>query len=184
MRRKNLLDLFRAVSAVRSDYPDIELRVAGTVQDQNYFESLLQYVGANHLQSAVTFLGQLSQPSLLLEYAQCSLVASASHEETAGMVFQQAMAAGRPVLGTCVGGVPDIVENERTGILVPAGDVGQLAHGLRRLLDSASLRDRMGRAGRQLALDRFTTDVVVAQTLDVYRRIAARPSKLSQEQGP
>lgn len=171
MRRKNVLGLLRAVTLVRPHSPDIELRLAGGVQDPAYHHLLRRYVHENALQANVRFLGQLSESELLTEYSRCVLVASASHEETAGMVFQQGMAAGVPILGTAVGGVPFIVAHEETGILARAGDVGELAAGLGALLRDPALRARLGAAGRRVAVERFAPSVVARKTLGLYERI-------------
>jgi len=171
MPRKNLLDLIRAVDLVRRDRPDVELRMAGGIQDRAYFGMLERHVMEHDLGRHVRFLGGLSDGDLLEEYRRCAVVASASREETAGMVFQQAMAAGKSVLGTRVGGVPEIVEHEVTGLLAAAGDVGALAEGLRDLLGDPALRRRLGEAGRRVALRRFTASAAAEKTVALYREL-------------
>jgi glycosyltransferase involved in cell wall biosynthesis len=174
IRLKNVLDLLRAVAAVRRDCPDIQLRLAGGVQDKAYYDVLQRYVHENALQSRVHFLGQLAEPELLTEYSRCSLIASASHVETAGMVFQQGMAAGVPILGTRVGGVPFIVQHDQTGLLVDPGEVNQLAAALSILLNNPGLRARLGAAARRVALDRFTTAIAAKRTMALYEQMIRR----------
>jgi glycosyltransferase involved in cell wall biosynthesis len=73
---------------------------------------------------------------------------------------------------TPVGGIPEIVEDGRNGLLVPPGDADELADALIRLLESADLRHRMGRAGREVIERGFSVDRMVEGNLAVYRELA------------
>ncbi|HZQ38043.1 MAG TPA: glycosyltransferase, partial [Dehalococcoidia bacterium] len=83
-----------------------------------------------------------------------------------------AMAAGRPVIASNIGGLPDVVAHGETGLLVPPGDVAALAAAMRRLLADASLRERMGAAAAWRAAG-FRADRVVARIEQTYRRLLA-----------
>ena len=85
-------------------------------------------------------------------------------------VILEAMATGRPVIGARSGGIPDLVADEETGLLVPPGDPAALATALQRLLSSPDLRLRMGRAART-RLREFTASSVVPRVEDVYREV-------------
>ena len=171
IRRKNLLDLFKAVNLLRPRLPELELRIAGGVGDESYLMELRRFVEEYKLQSSIRFLGGLNEEQLVREYSSCAVVALASLEETAGMVFQQAMAAGKAVVATRVGGVPDIVKHDRTGLLVESGNVGELADALSMVLHDEDLRIRLGQAGRQEALKRFHPDQVAVRTRSLYQRL-------------
>jgi glycosyltransferase involved in cell wall biosynthesis len=177
--RKNILDLLRAVTLALQAGTDLELRIAGGVQDPSYHDVLQRFVREESLQDRVRFLGQLSDTALLSEYECCALVASASHEETAGMVFQQAMAAGAPVLGTRVGGVPFVVRDGETGFLVEPGNLGQLAAALCQLVGSPELRMHLGAAGRRIALERFTTAIAATRTTALYEEMLLGAASVS-----
>ena len=170
-RRKNLLDLLRAVSLLRPQLPTIDLRIAGAFTEPFYAEEVRGFVAENALQGAVSFLGHLSEADLLKEYETCQVVASASHEETAGMIFQQAMAAGRPVVSTRTSGIPDIVSDGKSGLLVDPGNSRALAEALHLLLKTPDLRHQMGVWGKAEARRRFRPEVVARQTYDVYRNL-------------
>ena len=92
--------------------------------------------------------------------------------ETFGIVALEAMAAGRPVIASNIGGLPDVVAHGETGLLVPPGDVAALAAAMRRLLADASLRERMGAAAAWRAAG-FRADRVVARIEQTYRRLLA-----------
>jgi glycosyltransferase involved in cell wall biosynthesis len=78
------------------------------------------------------------------------------------------MASYRPVVGTRAGGIPELIEDGKTGYLIERRDAGALADRLLRLLRDSSLRERMGRAGRQVAEQKFDLRRNVAQVLDLY----------------
>lgn len=93
-------------------------------------------------------------------------------EEPFGLVAVEAMAAGRPVVASRVGGLPEIVEDHYTGLLVEPGDRAGLAEGLKRLLADPALRTRFGAAGRQRAVERFSDERMAAEVETVYRAVA------------
>lgn len=112
--------------------------------------------------------GFVSHDELEGLYERAAVVCVPSRREGFGMVCLEAMAHGRPVVASAVGGLLDLVVDGETGLLVPAGDVPALRAALLRLLRDPLLRRRMGEAGRSRA-GRFSWDTVVAETLDVYR---------------
>jgi glycosyltransferase involved in cell wall biosynthesis len=109
-------------------------------------------------------------------WAHCAVAVVPSRwPEPAGLVALEAMAAGRPVVASAVGGLADIVLDDTTGILVPAGDATALRAGIHQLLADPARRVRMGEAGRERAAS-YAAGVVVPQIERVYREaIAERP---------
>jgi len=89
------------------------------------------------------------------------------------MVIAQAMAAGKPVVTTPVGGIPDMVRDGETGLLVGVGDKDGLAEALLRLLRDPTLRTRMGKLGREFAIENYRVDHVARRTYEVYQQVAA-----------
>ena len=111
-------------------------------------------------------------------YARAAVVACPSHREGFGVACLEAMAHGRPVVASGVGGLLDLVVNGETGILVEPGNVQALRAALERLLSDPRLRRRMGDAGRQRAAEHFSWPRVTRKTLDVYARYAGKKSGL------
>jgi len=175
MPRKDLLTLLRALVRVRKEVPQVCLRVAGeTESGAAYFEACCQFIQQQALDTAVTFLGSLTLERMVQEYARCAVLALPSKQETAPVVVAEAMAAGRPVVATRVCGVPYMVEDGVSGLLVEHGDVPGLADALLRVLLDDQLRVRMGRRGRELAEARFRADIVAHQTHCVYEELVNR----------
>jgi glycosyltransferase involved in cell wall biosynthesis len=102
-------------------------------------------------------------------YERAAVVVCPSHREGYGVVAREAMAHGRPVVASAVGGLVDAVEDEVTGLLVPPGDAGALRAALERLLEDEALRLRLGEAARARAQERWSWDVATRATLEAYR---------------
>jgi glycosyltransferase involved in cell wall biosynthesis len=102
-------------------------------------------------------------------YERASVVCVPSRREGYGMVAREAMAYGRPVVVTGVGGLVDAVENERTGLIVPPRDVQALRSAITRLLDDSPLRERLGSAARAEARETFSREKEGALLADAYR---------------
>lgn len=132
---------------------------------------LEQLAGTLGLEARVHLAGQRPPLPNLHHLFDVSVLCSV-HEGFPNSVTE-AMAAGRAVVATAVGGVPDAVEERRTGLLVPPGDPARLAEALLALLTSASDRERMGALGRRVAEERFGARQVLTELESLYRRLAA-----------
>jgi glycosyltransferase involved in cell wall biosynthesis len=100
---------------------------------------------------------------------RAAVVCVPSLREGYGMTCAEAMAHGRPVVASAVGGLLDLVEDGVTGLLVPPGDVAALRASVKRLLGDRELRERLGAAARERARERLGLEVATAATLDAYR---------------
>ena len=102
-------------------------------------------------------------------YERASVVACPSHREGYGVAAREAMAYGRPVVVTAVGGLTDAVEDEVTGLLVPSRDPAALRRAIERLLGDGELRGRLGDAARMKARTDFSWEMTTMATIAVYR---------------
>jgi glycosyltransferase involved in cell wall biosynthesis len=121
--------------------------------------------------AGVAWLGHVAWQDLIAWYRRAALLVMPSYYETFGISCLEAMAFGLPVVATRAGGLPEIVEDGVTGVLVPPGDSRALAGAILELLRNPEARYRMGQAGRERVLERFTAGEVVRQTLRVYERV-------------
>jgi glycosyltransferase involved in cell wall biosynthesis len=106
-------------------------------------------------------------------YADLDVVALSSRNEGSPVALIEAMAAGRAVVSTDVGGVADVVKNGETGLLVPPEDPKAFGAALLRLLDDRDLRARLGERGRARALANYTADRLLSDTDGLYAELAA-----------
>jgi glycosyltransferase involved in cell wall biosynthesis len=114
-------------------------------------------------------LGFVPHDELQHLYARAAVVACPSRREGFGVACLEAMAHGRPVVASAVGGLKDLVVDGETGLLVPPGDPEALRAALERLLADGELRRRLGAAGRERARERFSWTAVTDATLAAYR---------------
>ena len=165
IRRKRVLDLVRAFWQVIDELPAARLRIAGECESEpGYVRRIQQFVESAHLRDSIVMLGAVSERQILREFGHCHVLALPSAQETSPMVIAQAMAAGRPVIATPVGGVEEMVENGRTGLLVSVGDVESLAAALKAVLEDPSRQLQMGEGGRQVAEKKYRATLVARQT--------------------
>jgi glycosyltransferase involved in cell wall biosynthesis len=112
--------------------------------------------------------GFVPHEELVELYGRAAVVAVPSFREGFGVVCAEAMAHGRPVVASAVGGLLDLVADGETGIHVPPGDVAALRDGLKRLLADRELRRRLGEAGRERVRERFSWAAVTDATIAAY----------------
>jgi len=122
-------------------------------------------------------LGMLPHDQLVSLYGRAAIVACPSHREGFGVVCAEAMAHGRPVVASAVGGLIDLVADGETGLLVPPRDPAALRAALLRLLEDGDLRARLGAAGRGRARKRLSWEAVTSSTLEAYERAIRRSAR-------
>ncbi|NOZ49152.1 MAG: glycosyltransferase family 4 protein [Chloroflexi bacterium] len=169
--RKGIDVAIRGLAAIAPENPQLQLRIAGeTDTDPGYVAHCRQLVAQHHLQQHVHFLGVLSRPALLAEYEGAAAVILPSHQETAPIVIAEALAAGCPVIATAVGGVPDMLEAETTGLLIPANDPQALAAAWQHFFAHPEKAHLWSQNARRAAQP-YRLDSVVNKTLAVYEEL-------------
>ena len=129
-----------------------------------------------HFPDGVIVAEEVPHRDVLRAWAHCLLaVVPSVWPEPFGMVALEAMAAGRPVVASAVGGLVDLVADGKTGILVPAGDVQSLRHAIQRLIADPGLRTMMGAEGRKVAVN-YSSDVIVGSWERVFSEVIAAGS--------
>ncbi len=104
-------------------------------------------------------------------YAIATLVAVPSHSEGSPNVVLEAMAAGLPIVANAVGGVPEILEENVTGLMVPAGKPDAMAQAMLRILCDPELGLRLGTAARAQALSHYTPDAYRRELVGIYQNV-------------
>jgi glycosyltransferase involved in cell wall biosynthesis len=165
---KDLGTLLRAFAVVVERIPHARLLLVGGGGTRGLLEREATALG---LDGHVVFAGWLD--TLPAVYEVCDVVALSSLNEGTPLALIEAMAAGRPVVSTAVGGVPDLVEEGVTGLLVPAGDSAALAAALVKLGEDECERAKMGTAGRTRARDQFNPERATSEVMRVYSEALA-----------
>jgi glycosyltransferase involved in cell wall biosynthesis len=164
--QRHLID---AAALVVRDVPDARFIVLG---EGELRPALEHQVKSLHLEKHVVLPGFRADVVALLKTFDVFVMSSET--EGLGTSILDAMACARPVVGTRTGGIPEVVDDGVTGLLVEPKDARALAHAVTTLLKDASLRARMGAAGLARVRERFTLDRMVEGTLRVYRDVIAR----------
>ncbi|HWW19434.1 MAG TPA: glycosyltransferase [Steroidobacteraceae bacterium] len=150
--RKGIRYLIQAVARLRPQHPDIRLVLAGDGFERAELEALADKLGVGDI---TTFLGWVVNSDLPKYFRACAVSVIPSLEEGFGIPAAEAMGCEVPVVATDAGGLPEVVANGETGFVVPKADANALAEAIGKLLTDSALAHRMGKAGRQRALERF-----------------------------
>lgn len=151
---------------LRSRYP----RRLAWFRDTDYGAALRRRT-AGRLASRVRFLGLVANDDLPQHYRRARILVLPSLTETFGIPLVEAMACGTPTVASRTGGIPEIVDDGVTGLLVPVFDADGLERAIGRLLADPEQQRRMGRVGREKVLARFSWESVVASLLGHYQRL-------------
>ncbi len=160
---KGIHDIIDALPVLAQRCPHVRLEIAGEGPAEASLAALADRLG---VRSSVDFLGW--QTDLEPMYRRWSVFVQPSQYEGFGMSALEAMGAGLPVVATNVGGVPEVVDDGVTGLLVPPGDPAGLGAAVLSLLEDADRSAQMGEAGRRRVRDEFSEARLVAATAQVY----------------
>lgn len=169
---KGLETLFAAMRTL-ADLPAWHLVMVGSGSGQviSIEERLRKDAETGALRGRVAFTGRVENVAAYLQASD--IFAFPTLDEALGMSAVEAQACGLPVIASRTGGVPDIVEDGVTGLLVPPGEPGPLAEGLRLLLSDPGLNERLGAAARRRAEERFAFSTMVTRYAGLFRSLAA-----------
>jgi glycosyltransferase involved in cell wall biosynthesis len=165
--QKHLVD---AAALVVRQVPDARFVIAGEGELRSALEHQIKHLG---LEKHVLLAG--FRPDILSLHKAFDLFVMSSVTEGLGTSILDAMASGRAVVATTAGGIPEVVEDGKTGLLVPPRDHDAMADAIVKLLKDGKTRAAMGAAGLSLAHARFSAERMVQDTLRVYERVASRP---------
>lgn len=172
---KNHQFLLRAFARVARWRAQATLLIVGqgfAGEEDNTEAQIRSFIGENGLNGRVHLLGYRADIPDLLQALDVFCLVSRQEGLPIGLI--EAMSTRLPVIGTDVPGIRDVIAAEEDGILVRLDDVDELESALLRLIDDASLRDRMGRAGRDKAVSRYSLRRCVAEYEDLFARVAGR----------
>lgn len=165
-RYKGMDTLITALPRLLMKWPELQLVAVGDGDDRNWLEDL---ANRNGVRRHVHFLSGLSAAELSACYAACEVFALPSRGEGFGLVYLEAMARGKPVVGGAHGGAPEVIEDGVTGYLVPHGDAIHLATSLDALLSDPEHAKEMGARGKQRVEREFRFSVFAKSLKKILR---------------
>lgn len=165
-KRKGVYDILEAMQQVR--LPNVEIHLYGD-GDVEQVKSLVSQKG---LQDAVKVCGWIDGSRKDSTFREANVLLLPSYNEGLPISVLEAMAYGLPVLATDVGGIAEAVQEGLNGYLISPGESDKLTDRIERLASSADLRLKMGRAGYEIAAERFSLPVIVEQLESLYDEFA------------
>lgn len=157
-----------------------ELLIAGEGPERSALEELSRTLG---VKQRVHFVGRADRAKVVALFNGCSFFVLPSRLEPLGIVNLEAMAAGKAVIASDVGGVPEIVRDGETGMLIPCEDISALGNAMRRMASDEEMRQRMGAAGRVQA-ESFCWPRIADSYEWIYRNLLSRPLASNKSEVP
>jgi glycosyltransferase involved in cell wall biosynthesis len=168
--RKGQLVLAEAFAQVAPRHPEWKLWLAGDELEPPIADKIRALARAQGLAARIQLLGP--RPDALDLMRRAGIYVQPSYFEALGLALQEAMFTGCPAIGTRAGGIPELVEHERTGLLVEPGQPAQMAKALEALMSSAALRAQYGRQSAASIIERgMTAERMVANHVQLYESI-------------
>ncbi|MFP4472432.1 MAG: glycosyltransferase family 4 protein [Candidatus Omnitrophota bacterium] len=161
--------LVEAMPRILVHVPDARLMIVGEGKRAEFIEKRVQDLG---LQQRVDFFPVSGETEKFLPVFDCFVMPS--RQEGLGLSVMEAQSVGMPVVASNVGGLPDIIEHEVSGLLVPPGDADALAGSVIRVLRDRELSRRLGENARSAAVRFYGVDLMADRVLDVYMRVAGQ----------
>jgi glycogen synthase len=182
-KRKGIFDLFNAIPKVLASFPNVRFIIVGA--DNSHQDGFQKQHGCDYATyfariypqylSHISFTGAVSDEELNAQYQQCDLFVAPSLYESFGLIYLEAMNYAKPVIGCRAGGIPEVIDEGVTGLLVDPESPDQLATAILRLLQSPILLHEMGLAARQQLMSKFTHVEMARNFAAVYRRLVYKP---------
>jgi len=165
--RKGVEYLVKAAEILRDV---LFLIVGNTNLDREYANKVMEYAKQRNLK--VRFTGFVPYEDLKALYSACDIFVLPSFGEGDPIALKEALASGKPLIGTKVGGIPAQIKDGWNGFLVEPGNEKQLAEKIRYLIDNPEERERMGKNSRKLAREEFDWKKIARRYLKVYEEVA------------
>jgi glycosyltransferase involved in cell wall biosynthesis len=163
--------LVRAAAQLERQGVAWQLKVLGEGPARRGLEALARELG---IASKVTWAAFVPQAQMAAEYgaSTVTVLPSRGRAEGLGLTLVEALLAGCAVVGTAAGGIPEVVQHERTGLIARDGDATDLAKQIQRLLTDADLRHRLTSTGREHVVRNYSPEAAVGRFLEIYRAVA------------
>ena len=155
---KGIHYLIDAFSLIAAEFPQSRLLIIGKEDNVAYADDLRHQINNLGLQNRVRFIGHQSQAELAFRMSEAAVLVLPSVSEGLGRVIIEAMATGTPVIGSRVGGIPELIKDGVNGFLIAPGDEQALAEKLRWIFNNPDQTREMGRSARTCARESFSTE--------------------------
>lgn len=167
--RKGHLYTVEMFERLRAKGIDAKMRIIGSLADRGYYEQLQQKIAESPYKEDIYLEANLPREELLKAYADARLFVLHSREESQGIVFAEAMATGLPVVATKIGGIPYVVEDEKSGLLCPYGGVDTMTDMVAQLMTDEAMWMQYSNAAIGIAKNYCWRDIA-GRIVELYNR--------------
>ncbi len=167
VKKNGMGDLIDAMVTVRHEIPDAELVIIG---DGPLGKSLRLKVKNLNLENDIKFLGEISNESVPEYLSRADVFVRPSLSEGLGISFLEAMAAGLPIIGTPVGGIPDFLKDGETGLFCRVSDPKDLAEKIVKILADEQLREKITKNAKALVVEKYDWNIIANKFAQIYER--------------
>jgi glycosyltransferase involved in cell wall biosynthesis len=168
-KRKGIDILLDLIPGVLKRTPSTIFRLVGP-DPNKYYQSKFRNEHPNFINN-VFFIGEKRGVDLDNEYKNCDVFIAPSRYESFGLIYAEAMSFSKPVIGTNIGGIPEVVEHGKNGFLCQNENIHDFSNKLTTLLENKELRYQMGMVGRERAKNSFDFQNLVTRTEEYYQHI-------------
>ena len=169
---KGIMTSLQSLNTLKEIFKGIKLILAGPIVDCNFYLQAIRYVEKNRLDNIVNFLGQLDEARLKEEYDKAAIVILPSNQDVAPLAILQAMAAGKAIVASNVGGIPYIIDDGINGFLIAPKNHIVLAEKISSLIGDADLRRKFGDNAMKKVLGRNRINIITDKLYKIYEEVA------------
>ena len=179
---KGLHQVIKSVAILKKDYPQLKIKIGGgniinnkslldRIKRTGYGNYVLKLIKNNNLEENFTFLGSLSEEQMISEYQKANIFICPSSIENSPNSLGEAQLIGVPVIAAYVGGIPDMVENNKTGLLYRFEEIEMMAQCVRRIFTDSELVLELSKNSIIAASSRHHTQINLDKTISIYNTI-------------
>jgi glycosyltransferase involved in cell wall biosynthesis len=174
IERKGFMYLISAVKEVIKDHENVRLKIVGTGPQE---QQIRNHISKINLEKYVEIIGNITDDELLKLYNSSdifvlpSIIDSQGNTEGLGVVLIEAMACGLPVIGSDIGGIPDIISDGETGLLVPQKEIHELSIAIKKFIENQDLKEKIANNGYYMVKNNFSWEKIARDYIDCYERI-------------
>jgi glycogen synthase len=187
-RRKGIHTLLAIAPRLLRRYPDLHIDVVGnetaTAPGSPSPRERFERETGMTLRRRCRFRGFVGEEALQAFYRRCTVLVAPSLYESFGLIYLEAMRHGKPVVGCRAGGIPEVVRDGETGLLVPPDDPDALHDATVRLLDDPALARRLGTRAREVMVTEFSSRRMAERTIEFYREVLERAVHQARRDDP
>lgn len=166
---KGVMTILQALNIVKERFEKIRFMIAGDVTDDDFYHRMRRFIKENGLERFVNFLGHLDDDKLKEEYRRASVFVFPSQQDVAPLAVLQAMAAGKAIVASRVGGIPYMVDDGINGFLIEKKDHSALAEKIGLFIKDDTLRRKLGLNAQKKISDDYRINTVADRLYSIYQ---------------